>query len=66
MRQASMGLIIASNRRISVIPSEVRNNLDIALLWSAEMKRQATTNGDRAEEAPSYLLNLPGEAQCIN
>lgn len=67
MRQASMGLIVVSQTAdTAAIPSEIRNNLDIrfAMKCGNEQASQLQT-GDRAEEAPSYLLSLPGEAYAL-
>lgn len=67
MRQASMGMIVVSQTAdVSAVPSEIRNNLDIRFAMKCgNEKASQMQSGDRAEEAPSYLLNLPGEAYAL-
>jgi DNA segregation ATPase FtsK/SpoIIIE-like protein len=62
-RQAGMGLLVTAQYADTVsIPSEMRNNLDMRFSFRCSNEVSANLqSGDRAEEAPAYLLNLPGE-----
>lgn len=67
MRQAGMGLLVVTQSAdTTAVPSEVRNNLDIRIAMKCGNQQAANmATGDRAEEAPAQLLNLPGEAYAI-